>query len=930
MSTISDIARSIQQHRTDEERFGKRNIGVARAECTISSATMAARDYLLWLTNATNNPMQLFTSELTISKNSKVAGVIIQGVTGRHKYDGPGGRIYTIEIYNRTDYTPVSGQIRAKDISLHFKEDRNVYVYRTLQEMLDDSILLRNKIIEEETRRKQLEEEREKARKEQEAAERAAKRAKEEAERKRLEEEAKRLEEERKRKEEEERLQKEEIKRLNEEYQEQQAKLAAFRSFIREGVSLRSQHILDPVQETAKRSHFYDGVPILIEGGPGTGKTTTMIQRLKFLLDPDALKDYSSPLTDSQKQDLTNDISFNWLFFSPTPLLLRYLMNNMNEEGLSAVEGKNIITIDDFRKEMLSTYHLFNMDTDGPFKNYKKSSKEPLIYAPITAIKEFEAFCVQNLTKILLNAGTLKTDKYGWHKEALGIKAYCMRASSAKDLEALMRLFNSLQDNEQRMAKAKDTELRDLLQRKAVGIKSVIVGEENMVKDIKELFAKWDAEKRKETADEMDELEMDDSNEEEVEEVVIQDFEQRLFRYLISFLRTLALSRLDSKTKLSSRQRAFQHIVSSFTENADLQQVGELAFFSKKYLFLCRGIESNVINQIPRLYKQYRKQIVAADSSACYNRLLLKKLVEKDENKHLHYDEQDLLIGFINNMAIDIRKKSKERYEKLLKNKYIQAYDDNKKPVIGIDEATDYSVMDYYMMYSFRHYDYCAITICGDIMQGLNANGILSWSEIQKIMPKMEVTELKTSYRQLPSLVEMSRNIYYDEQGSYPLYHSQRDKAEGEPQPLVFVSNDEDEKIEWMVARLREVYTAYNKEMPSVGVFVPNGSSVDRFVKRLSEEDDLGEIRIEAGSDTTASRAVKVYEIGEVKGMEFEVVFFYDLDEALKGDDKELMSRYLYVGISRATSHLAAILTENEGNENIIKYFDPKIKDWKM
>lgn len=37
--------------------------------------------------------------------------------------------------------------------------------------------------------------------------------------------------------------------------------------------------------------------------------------------------------------------------------------------------------------------------------------------------------------------------------------------------------------------------------------------------------------------------------------------------------------------------------------------------------------------------------------------------------------------------------------------------------------------------------------------------------------------------------------------------------------------------------------------------------------------------------------------------MEFEVVFFYDLDEALQGDDKELMNRYLYVGISRVTGH---------------------------
>ncbi len=929
-SNIQSIAKSISQHRTEEDRLGKRNIGVARAECTISSATMAPRNYTLWLTNAANNPMQLHTEDLTISKNCKVGETIIKGVTGRHKYDGPLGRIHTIEIYNRTDYTPVGGSIRAKDLTLHLVNDRNSYSYRTLQEMLDDEMQMRNELVKEMERQKKLEEERERIRKEQEAAERAAKRAKEEAERQRLEEEARRLEEERRQKEEEERKQKEEIERMETQYKEQQARVAAMRSFIREGVSLRSQHILDPTQETAKRSHFYDGVPIVIEGGPGTGKTTTMIQRLMFLLSPDALRDYQSPLSEAQKQELTDDISYKWLFFSPTPLLLRYLMNNMNEEGLSAVEGKNIITINDFRKEMLSEYHLFNMDTDGPFKNYKKSKEQPLIFAPQTAIKDFETYCVQNLSRILLNAGTLKTEKFGWHKDALGIKAYCMRAAKVQDLEALMRLFNALQDNEQKAAKEKDAELRELLQKKAVELKSVIMADDKMTGEIKELFAKWDAEKKKDEVTDVDEEEMDDSNEEEMEEVVVQDFEPRLFAYLKSFLRQYALSKLDSKTKISARQRIFSHIVFDTLSEMDLQQVGELAFFSKKYLFLCRGIESNIINQIPRLYKVYRKKVAAADTSACYNRELLKKLIEKDDNKHLHYDEQDLLIGFINNMAIDIRKRSKERYEKLLKNKYIRAYDDNKKPVIGIDEATDYSVMDYYMMYSFRHYDYNAVTLCGDIMQGLNTNGIMSWSEVQKVLPKLEVTELKTSYRQIPTLVEMSRSIFFDEQGELPPYHSVREKAEGEPQPLVMISDDEDEKIEWMVARLREVYAAYNKEMPSVGVFIPNGESVDSFVRRLREEDDLGEIRIESGSETTASRAVKVYELNEVKGMEFEVVFFYDLDKSLQGDNREMMSRYLYVGISRATSHLAAILSRRDGNENILKYFDADSTDWRM
>lgn len=55
------------------------------------------------------------------------------------------------------------------------------------------------------------------------------------------------------------------------------------KSFIRGRAILRDQHLLDEYQEDAKRSHIYDGIPVLIEGGPGTGKTTTVIQRLKFL-----------------------------------------------------------------------------------------------------------------------------------------------------------------------------------------------------------------------------------------------------------------------------------------------------------------------------------------------------------------------------------------------------------------------------------------------------------------------------------------------------------------------------------------------------------------------------------------------------------------------------------------------------------------------
>ena len=70
--------------------------------------------------------------------------------------------------------------------------------------------------------------------------------------------------------------------------------------------------------------------------------------------------------------------------------------------------------------------------------------------------------------------------------------------------------------------------------------------------------------------------------------------------------------------------------------------------------------------------------------------------------------------------------------------------------------------------------------------------------------------------------------------------------------------------------------------------------------------------------------------MSDVKGMEFEVVFFYDIDKALEGQTKKMMRRYLYVGVSRATSHLAATFTQEEGNEEIIKYFDRTKRNWRI
>jgi hypothetical protein len=121
---------------------------------------------------------------------------------------------------------------------------------------------------------------------------------------------------------------------------EQQEELNKLTRFIREQGKLRYNPILDPVQNLIKTSHLFDGTTIVIDGGPGTGKTTTMIQRLKYLTDEYAINEDAElekkryHLTTAQRNSLLDAIRQNrdWVFFSPSELLKEYLADAMNKE----------------------------------------------------------------------------------------------------------------------------------------------------------------------------------------------------------------------------------------------------------------------------------------------------------------------------------------------------------------------------------------------------------------------------------------------------------------------------------------------------------------------------------------------------------------------------------------------------------------------
>lgn len=931
--SLYEIGESIQKHRNMELSSYIHNCAIARALCLVKSFVNPRQngEKVFWLVNETWNnygdrtQMALRTDGTSVYKNTKMGEILIKYAFGKHEYSVSNLKGYRagstnemeIEVLNRAQYNLTINSVKEITVNL----GRQTYRYQTLEGLRREKKSVLEKF--EALKRKQEETQR--------ALDEAEKVAEETRARKQKEKETEKArlfaEQLKKQRDEEER----QLNELKQQEAELNEKSVQTKAFTRMKAELRSQHILDAYQEDAKRSDLYNGVSVLIEGGPGTGKTTTVIQRLNFLLSNEALKEYDAPLTEQQIMELTNPQTRDskWLYFSPTKELQDYLKANMTNEGMRVNEN-NMVVIDEFCRSVFTSYRLKNPDAEGPFLLYK-SKEEPLILDAGMAITSFERFLVKKVTKALVDISQLQTSEFPWHKKAVPIKAYCKKAENIKDITALMNLLNSISVINHSTIKENEKLLSDEKGFIALRVINAVMANEEIVSQITKLFGKWEDEDEDGIAD--DSLDDDDVEAiEDVEEVFTNDFKLLLNRQIKSILRNLSLKTIDSKQKLTKRQVELYNIIKEYIDAQDLALLGQLEWFSKKFAFPCKGIESNIFNQIPKVYKDFRREIVKAEYT-CYKLPLLKKLLAKNKNKHLHLEEVELLVGFINNLILGVYKKSKSRFEAMSNNKYVKAYIENVKPVIMVDEATDYSVIDYYFMASFRYYEYSSLTLCGDIMQGLNANGIESWDQLKKmVLPELKVFELKISYRQTPTLLDMSKCLYKDEQGEGAPYDTNMEKSDAEVPPICYISNSQSRKINWIAKRICEIYRRYDDNLPAVAILVGNEVDVDEMVEEMQDLDVLNGFSIlncTNGNISNEMKCIRIFRLSEVKGMEFEAVFFYDIDAALAGQSHKMLRRYLYVGVSRATSHLAATFTQEEGNEDILKYFDTERKNWK-
>ena len=743
------------------------------------------------------------------------------------------------------------------------------------------------------------------------------------------EEEAKRKADELKKKQQGEAARKaeEEARKLNEEIAAAQAKREAILSeankaaeFIRKQVSLRRNPVLDKHQDSAKFSNLYNGVAEVINGGPGTGKTTTIIQRLKLLIDRKDLEDYMDNHDDckltKEQLDIISSSADNWIYFSPTEILKKYLQDNMNYEGLTNTNHRTVVWKDFLKDAIRDDYHLAGQDC--PFDFMGKKSESKIIYSGdhISIIENFTKFFLEQVKDRFRKVAKVDYNQFEWRILGKVITDECAKIESVSSIETLLRFLIHMNGVDERL----------IVNNRRVESGSTITSKYN--EDIRQLTDKYAAILRRNETKYSEAVEFvkslatitptdfEEGEEPEDVEPDYGDLSIALYNKLNPLLKKLALQFKDRTAKLTAQQKQLYEIVKDVIIEDDLKRLADSAYFVKYMNPALRGFTQYALTPIPQYYRQYRKSMPEADR-ANWDTELLNEMVDTYKNRRLLSQEQSLLVGFINNIARALYKASRRLFESAT-HKYIQAYKDLCRPVIGVDEATDYSLIEFYAIKSFGHYEVCSYTLCGDIMQLMKEDGITDWNQLchPLLFEKLDVKDLIISYRQSQELLDLADLIYLEEFGDVSPYTCYLE-GEKTPKPLWLESKDIDDKAQWIANRAMEIVKVYDY-VPTIAIFTIDKRKAEDLKESLDECDNLIkagiDVKVCADNTLEGEKTLRVFPIDQVKGMEFEAVFFYDIDDI---ESTSLINKYLYVGLSRASMYLA--VTSNGRSEKISK-----------
>ena len=641
------------------------------------------------------------------------------------------------------------------------------------------------------------------------------------------------------------------------------------REIIR-GMSLRDQPILDKFQDDIFRLPLEE--KLLILGPPGTGKTTTLIKRLGQKLDIDSLEEDEQELVKNFPTALNH--SRSWLMFTPTELLKQYVKEAFNKEGIPAPD-ENIKTWEDYRRKL--TREILDI-----LKS--ETGKSPLILDNETAILKDDT---------LSNSIALYEAFSSFYNQQIKVdldKSNSWLLKNIKDstmLEACEYIKDILDSNENlnidylRSIDRLNSKFSDV-------IKSYQEETGKIIKDSLNIILRDDKEFLKKLNIFIKEISKDSIITESIEDDENDDLSKsELTRGYSQAIRAYAKAKFNN-TNLnpkSKNMKIIEWLENKVIEESKLLVLGEkinILTHLRKFLNPIKLY----INKIPSQYRAFRT---------------------KKENLHW-YNLDNKISNRVNPLEVDIillltlKSLNTLSSTNIEKNSYLMTYQplfNEYRNQILVDEATDFSPIQLACMLELTNQKIRSFFACGDFNQRITSFGTQTKDEMNWVSKEFDIREINIHYRQSKKLTNLAKMIVHED-----IDDLATDNNEISPVLVENMNNIETLSF-WLRDRISEIEKQV-EFLPSIAIFVNSEEEVESVTRILNQTMMEKNIQVKGypnGQGMGQDGDIRVFNIKHIKGLEFEAVFFINVDK-LAEEKPLLFDKYLYVGVTRATTYL--------------------------